>query len=450
MSEHQINLDSTYNSLIVEALNMITKQEVLREKWLSENVLVQLIKQRYDFSRYEFSLLTFNTEMRKANYLIELLDSINTSGQYRMLRRIPRNESTRYYYFGDKLGPFPHSIHARSGEKQKSWDEFDKQVENDCEELLAAENEPKRHRPWDDVDEKLSLLKKKADEELQKKEARKAAILDFFTSGDAKNVFQPNADETVRECINRRISLIDKILLDPDHGHKQVVPDPDDFYTPRERMLVRSKLMHVRLAYCLALEQMPKVSWGAICDTAVSQLKLCGLPCIGKPLSLQKLHRKFRDTGTIPRLKIAFRDTGTIPRSKMASEKPSELTSPKIFELFPRTAQRMVEYAKAHSGEEVSLDVMTEYTNEQLVPQLLQLFNERHRLNMEKDEFVTRVLEQKDKHYQKVTVSRYIKLLGFRYNKQRQRYSVPDEAPAELPLLKPACRHSGGGMTVLL
>jgi hypothetical protein len=169
-SEYQKNLDSAYKSLIVDACNAITQRKELRDKWLSENVVVQLIKLRYEFSEYEFSVQTFNEATLNANSLITSQGSINTTGQFRIRRQgKPKTETldndigSTFYYFGDTFGPLPYVNVPDLEKKRKLCHQFHQQIQKSSKALLtkSAQGREKRDSPCDAVDASFSLLKKR-------------------------------------------------------------------------------------------------------------------------------------------------------------------------------------------------------------------------------------------------------------------------------------------------
>jgi hypothetical protein len=129
----------------VEAFNAITERTELRDKWLSENVLVRLIKLRYDFSEYHFSTQTFNEATLNANSLIESQGSINTTGQFRVQRQgKPKTETldddigSTFYYFGDKFGPLPYVNVPDLEKKRKLCHQFHQQIQKSGKALLKS------------------------------------------------------------------------------------------------------------------------------------------------------------------------------------------------------------------------------------------------------------------------------------------------------------------------
>jgi len=72
-----------------------------------------------------------------------------------------------------------------------------------------------------------------------------------FDATEHKNIFMPQLDETLEECLDRRISLLTKAGNNVRSGYKMLIPggDPNDYYTSGQKAIIYRRGVFMRRAY---------------------------------------------------------------------------------------------------------------------------------------------------------------------------------------------------------
>jgi len=82
-----------------------------------------------------------------------------------------------------------------------------------------------------------------------------------FESTEAILFFNPKPDETVEECMERRIALFTEASGSQAEGYKLIVPDgdPNNWYTSSHKAFIHRRAVFMKMAYILALEKMTTI-----------------------------------------------------------------------------------------------------------------------------------------------------------------------------------------------
>jgi len=201
--------------------------------------------------------------------------------------------------------------------RKEAWNELYKEAQEICNQEVER-RDSKRQRVKDTVDQELERrLQVEKDKEMEKKALERAEqakaiqlklverlkVMCYFDSTEAKSVFCPKEDETVQECIKRRIEFLSSIITDPDgYSRLLAVSDDEDAVQTREPSLSqRHRMLHkamiLRLSYMYSLDMMDKGhSFKECCQKAIDELKhATSFELITDPNVVQRLNREFRE-----------------------------------------------------------------------------------------------------------------------------------------------------------
>ena len=72
-------------------------------------------------------------------------------------------------------------------------------------------------------------------------------------AAEHENIFNPCQNETLEECLDRRIALMTKAVT-KFNGYTLVIPkgDPHDYYTSGQKAVIHRRALHARRACTLA------------------------------------------------------------------------------------------------------------------------------------------------------------------------------------------------------
>jgi hypothetical protein len=411
---------------IGQAFMSLVKGESLRDKWLTESCVLGMIKQRYPFrDASDFDLSDLAKAIFKVNGSIDNHGVTNTTGQFRLLKRLQvdgeSSSMTRvnFYYISKEGTPYIGGI--PKSHDRAAWKKFyDKAHAAGEERLTRSRARAKKARHWDDIDTFLLDFHSLENFDSRLKEATQKnndvsvySVPTYWASTEAKNLFCSKPGETVEDELDQKVELLDQVLNTPG-GYKLILPgkgDPDNHYTPHEQMTLVHKAMHMRVAYKFALEWMDKGwTWGECCERAVERIKELGLR-MGSLDSLQKWHRQYRKEYTLPHSN-PFVATG-IRRQ------------PKLFEMFPQSAQRILSYGIANI-DKFSIELIRTFLNSKLIPSLMEEYNEDNSDDekVELGDFLEHELKLSRNGVSIPTVCRYLSMLGHHFSGRKKTYYV--------------------------
>ena len=97
----------------------------------------------------------------------------------------------------------------------------------------------------------------------------------WWQSEVPRNIFGAREDESVDECITRRIRFLDSVVGDLNDGYRKILDDGDahDRCTVLDREHIYKQAISVRTALVLARKAMPKDTWEMVCRGASEILK---------------------------------------------------------------------------------------------------------------------------------------------------------------------------------
>ena len=240
----------------------------------------------------------------------------------------------------------------------------------------------------------------------------------FWDDKKIIDLFVPRDGETVDETLEWRIERLQLVINESD-GYKLVLPgdgDPNNEYKHNEIESIRQKATFLRLAYLLALENMPVGwTWRNCCDKAVSHLQALAGFENGSGQMVEQWNCLIRDHNTFPHTNH-FLATG-VPRE------------PLLFEVFPEAKGRLLNFATVNI-KRFSIELIQKYFSTTLLPSLLTKYNEtmRDEANespMEMDEFHFFILGMSySEEVSLSTISRYLDCLGYCFDVREKTYYV--------------------------
>ena len=114
-------------------------------------------------------------------------------------------------------------------------------------------------------------------EQRRQKEFESAAPQEsvWWKSDDARDLFGANDTETMVEALDRRIVLLEKVIVDSSEGWHWLLDnrDMDNRCTICDQTAIMKKAIAVRLALKVAEEKMPLYTWDMVCKEVAGKLK---------------------------------------------------------------------------------------------------------------------------------------------------------------------------------
>ena len=249
----------------------------------------------------------------------------------------------------------------------------------------------------------------------------------FWQSPEAFILFKPVENETVLEAVNNQIELLGEANKS-DFGYTELIENIKDFnlkdLSTYQIFCLRQKCTYLALALTLAKENMNKWTWKKCCEEAITLLKKTGIKQTSNPQTIMEWYRKFR---------VKRRFALVIQRNRL----------PPFLEQNQDITTTIKQYCKEHLGE-LSVEFVFDYLHHTILPKFVKEIygDSRDELGEEKYQ---EVLKQVLKPYRLTcisisTVSRWMNVLGFKYELRRKGYYVDGhEKPATIEYRKAFC-----------
>ena len=172
----------------------------------------------------------------------------------------------------------------------------------------------------------------------------------YFDSLPAKKLFNPSQNETVVDCINLRINILNSIIA-TERGMKKYVKYADEHpLTWQQIQKVTHQCVILRGCYYCALRDMDAVgNWADIINKTIKEMSKFGIKGIENYRTVQRWHLWFKKHNSFPHPN---------PYVQMQMK-----VIPKIFEVYPEAEKLVDEFASKNletlSSESLALHVRT-------------------------------------------------------------------------------------------
>ena len=318
--------------IITKAVTNLTKNKYFVNRWVSSSSLVTALNAKFEFdSDYEVNKRNMNKAINNICSSLDNLNIKNNEGIYR-----GTNNREKYYWFQSciadpPLFPSPYAT--------DSWEKIKEQDDNNLQLFLTEDKKQqerkkrsKRKVATNEIDTEITYNKTIIIAEKFKKqkviETGNNEKINYFESPEARLLFNPIPEETVLECIERRIELLSDASLDDDVLIKLVANvDSNSFLTSKQREKLRTQCIYLKEVYEIAVNHMNNITWKECCAKSIDQVARN----IGK--------RMIKNEKTIRRWNIIFRKQELLEVSNARKSR-----EPKLFVFFPETQEKMSKY----------------------------------------------------------------------------------------------------------
>ena len=268
--------------LIRSAFVALGKNKSFQGFWLADASIAEVINDKYRFSSVTTLDKTLLNKAVKPHVESQDMaaDACNGDSIHSVTKRIPGVGRVMFYYFTPnaqdiKKPSYPGNLDG------DGWLQLYQHGQEACENYLIRVGRqgrlrPKRQKPeLDDIEIELNKL------ELAKagKTKQTPSVPYEWSSFDAaehKNIFNPNQNETLEECLDRRIALMTKAVTEF-NGYKLLIPkgDPHDYYTSGQKATIHRRALYMRRAYMLAKQDLNDIDGGERDDNGRFSFRLC-------------------------------------------------------------------------------------------------------------------------------------------------------------------------------
>ena len=395
---------------LIHSIQNITKLPFFARRWSRVSSLENAVKTRYKLPHMTVNKATINRHLGKHEPSIDNLVNINNSGIY----RVKKNRD--YYYYFDTLSKSPPSF--PTFKDKESWEAIDtidsKRLQEYIDHLnfLKSKERPNKRKRLDDIDH-IGISKM---HEINTNELITAHLatndnystLSYFDSPEAKLLFSPKNNETVKDCLICRESLLRSALTD-DMVLDHIVNDSKLLckLEYKKRNCIRYRCMYLRKLYKNALQYMNSITWKECARKSISELADEGVNYIKDNKSLRRWNIEFRQN-----------EKFILPYSRIEH-------TPKVFSIFPEAKAELLKFAneKVKLGE-LSTEAAHTHMVNNVLPKcynnLISYYNEQAYTYIPSYNDVLNMLQLKNIDY--TTTWRWLKLLGFKYSVSGKSY----------------------------
>ena len=178
----------------------------------------------------------------------------------------------------------------------------------------------------------------------------------YFDSAEAKNLFRPFPNETVLDCISRRINILSCIIEKEGGINKYVNYSKDNPLTNQQVQNLTHQCLIIRACYYNVLRDMPTVqNWSEIIKKTLKSMSECGIKQIKNEKTVRRWHSWFKKYNSFPH-----------PNHYVQMQKK---VIPKIFEVYPE-AEKLVDEFASKNLETLSSESMALHIKSDILPWL--------------------------------------------------------------------------------
>jgi len=226
----------------------------------------------------------------------------------------------------------------------------------------------------------------------------------YWTSEEARLLFNPMPGESVIDCLHRRMQLLldattnDVVLL-------SIISGIDNLneLTTKQKENIRMQSLYLRNSYDNALSSMNQRTWAQCTSFAIEILSDTGLDYIKNEKTIRRWHIQFRKG-----------DQFIVPNSKLARE-------PKLFNFFPEARTAIEKYcSKEINLGSLSSEALRNHINTTIIPECYQNMIDDAKEDRNSMPTYMELLHMLDlKTISLSTVWRWLILLGFKYSENK-------------------------------
>ena len=380
-----------------------------QRKWLSDQNWVTLINTHFPSTGASTKVLNRAfTRVPEYSTVIDL--EVNDKGIYRKQKFDSQSGRKCWYYQVRKAGePLPA---VNNGEKW--WDQIIV-IQHPDRSVPVQENgdEPNTSNNEDTgVAATVTENERNNDRARKRPTVYKCAELileeNFWEQGEARSLFDPkNLSNSVLDAIDGMLKILGE-CNQFNEGWRNVVKgvDPKDLMKPYDVFVIRQKSLFIMKSLQIAKEKMNGWTWSECCSTAVTDLNALGFKLSTNAEIVCRWFRDFRDRGNF------FADPNAHPGRRMR---------PHLFEHFPDAEASFCKYADENLPR-LSGEFMTSYLIEQVIPALRDKHNTNTTAEFALDNTEDFLSYYGYKQLHVVTVTRWMNMLGYRYDIKKKHY----------------------------
>ena len=191
----------------------------------------------------------------------------------------------------------------------------------------------------------------------------------YWESTEAKNLFRPLDDETVQKAIDNQIEALTEVHQQY-NGYLDIIENIEEIdeteLSDYQIWSIRQKSQFLALSLTFAKEHMNNWTWEKCCQTAVEHMKQAGINHAKNACTIMEWYRNFCETRTF-----------------MVSSAKHNL--PPFLQQNPDICSSITTYTKEHLAE-LSIELLSEYIHETIVPKLVSEILEEDTTQMSKEQ----------------------------------------------------------------
>jgi len=120
----------------------------------------------------------------------------------------------------------------------------------------------------------------------------------YFESHSARALFQPKPEETVLQCLQRRIDLLSTVIVDWPNGMPGILDGAHEAFDEMgdsSKCRVFNTALYLRNSYTAAVQVMGNgKSWEYAVEQAIDSLSAIGVETYHRSETIKEFHRQFR------------------------------------------------------------------------------------------------------------------------------------------------------------
>ena len=249
----------------------------------------------------------------------------------------------------------------------------------------------------------------------------------FWMSPEAIALFKPVDDESVLQAIDNQLELLEEANKS-EFGYIGLVENIKEINlkdaSGYQVLVIRQKCMFLSVALTLAKENMNQWTWKKCCEESVIMLNKAGVKQAKHFQTVTEWYRQFR---------VKRKFTMMIAKKNL----------PPFLDQNPDITTKIKQYCKENLGE-LSVEFLFEYLHNTIIPKMVHDTFEKQREGLGEEQYQEKVrLLLKPYRLTSIsfsTASRWLHLLGFRYELRRKGYYVDGhEKPATIAYRKAFC-----------
>ena len=266
------------------------------DRWISDNSMVTILKNNYNLQFISKSYInkyiqiTYLQEYHRFDYFIhKLKDEENVI-----------INKTSFYYFSKS------STTPRYFSTKKEW----QQIYDNFRVLRCYTNQQLTNRKRTEIQMNISLNSYSDDDEstdsspniitppaFRKRLSIVDIIGDYFTSPEAKLLFKCRKNETVYDCLSRRIDVFESVINNKSDISSIVnkAMEKDCQLNSHQTILIYNRMQYLKFSYLFMLDRDSNSTYSSCCKKAIQHMREnCGVNIIKNHKILMRWNRIFR------------------------------------------------------------------------------------------------------------------------------------------------------------